>query len=67
MKKINSARKPIPTPLTKTAIVYGMGIDNPERYVFMPDVVFLDEFREPTPLHVTKAMIKAILDMRVDK
>ena len=42
MKKINSARKPkpIPIPLTKTAIVYGMGVDSPDQYVFMPNKVF---------------------------
>ena len=67
MKKINSARKPepMPIPLTKSAILYSMGKDSPDQYVFMPDVVLLDEFRTPTPAYIKEAILKLILERKL--
>lgn len=67
MKKINSAKDPMPFTLPESALRYSVGKDNPDQYVFLPRETFLDGFKTPVPLHIKKAILKRILDMRVDE
>jgi hypothetical protein len=70
MKKINSARKrtlPKTYTLPRSVILYGMGGDSPEQYVFTPRETFLDEFKTPTPAYITKAMLRLILERKCEE
>lgn len=68
MKSINSARKrtlPKTYALPKSVILYGMGGDSPEQYVFTPRETFLDEFRTPTPAYIKEAILKLVLERKL--
>lgn len=67
MKKINSARDPMPFTLPESALRYSVGKDSPDQYVFLPLETFLDGFRTPVPPHIHAAMLKMILNKRVDQ
>lgn len=68
MKSINSARKrtlPKTYTLPKSVILYGMGKDTPEQYVFTPRETFLDGFRTPTPAYIKEAILKLVLERKL--
>ena len=70
MKSINSARKrtlPKTYTLPKSVILYGMGKDTPEQYVFTPRETFLNEFKTPIPTYIKEAVLKTILGRKIDE
>lgn len=66
MKKINSAKDPMPFTLPESALRYSVGKDSPDQYVFLSRETFLDGFRTPVPLHIKKAMLKLIMERKID-